>query len=189
MEGVSGRPGLLRRGWWRLVDGTYPWGSFVVCPDRMGVIRYRLVIYPPGIGAAERRRLRVWRGWPMWGALLWIVSCVILTGLIGPRPALLMSTAAYLGAGVAALLRAGDVRARVHMMRATVMTGRPDPVSRGARRKLKTLAATLIEADEHRQLGLISPIDYEMTWWQVYDQAQPHHVSPHRTTHWWERSA
>ena len=66
----------------------------------MGVTRYRLVIYPPGISETERRRLRVWRGWPMWGALLWIVSYVILTELIGARPALLVSTATYLGGGV-----------------------------------------------------------------------------------------
>ena len=189
MEGVPGRPGLLRRGWLRLADGTCPWGSLVVCPDRMGVIRYRLVIYPPGISEAERRRLRVWRGWPMWGALLWIVSCVILTGLIGPRPALLVSTAACLGGGVVTFTGAGDVRAQVRTMRATVMSGYPDPVSRDARRKLKRLAATLIEADEQRQLGLISPIEYEMIWWQVYDSIQPEHCSPHRTTHWWERTA
>jgi hypothetical protein len=188
MEGVPGRRGLLRRGWFRLVDGACPWGSFLVCPDRMGVIRYRLVVYPPGISEAERRRLRVWRGWPMWGALLWIGSYVIVTGLIGPRTALLISTAAYLGAGVVAFVRAGDVRARVRTTGATVMSGYPDPVSRDARRKLKALAAMLIDADHDCQLGLISAIEYEMTWWRVYDQIQPHHSSPHRT-HWWERTA
>jgi hypothetical protein len=154
----------------------------------MGVIRYRLVIYPPGISEAERRRLRVCRGWPMWGALLWIASYVILAGLIGPRTALAISTAAYVGAGVVTFMRAGDVRARVRTMGATVMSGNPDPVPRDARRKLKALAATLIEADEDRQVGLISEIEYEMTWWRVYDQIQPHHSSPHRT-HWWERTA
>lgn len=186
MEGAPGRPGLLRRGWLRLADGACPWGSFVVCPDRMGVIRYRLVLYPPGISVAERRRLRVWRGWPMSGALLWIVSWVILIGLVGPRPAPLISTAAYLGGGVVAFLRAGDVRARVRTIRATAMSGYPDPVSRDASRTLKTLAATLIEADEFRRLGLLSPIEYELTWWRVYDQIQPDHASPHGTAHWWQ---
>ena len=84
MARMPGGPGVLRRGWLRLVDGAFPWGSFIVCLDRMGVTRYRLVIYPPGINEAERRRLRVWRGWPMWGALLWIASYSILTGLIEP---------------------------------------------------------------------------------------------------------
>ena len=187
-EGMAGGPGLLRRGWLRLVDGAYPWGSLFVCPDRMGVTRYQLVIYPPGISETERRRLRVWRGWPAWGALLWIASYIVLTGLIGPRTALVLSTAAYLGTGVVALMRAGDVRARVGTMRATVMSGYPDPPSRDACRKLQALAATLIEADQHRQLGLISPIEYEMTWWRVYDLIEPDHFGPHRA-HWWERTA
>ena len=185
---MAGGPGLVRRGWLRLVDGAYRWGSIFVCPDRMGVTRYQLVIYPPGISETERRRLRVWRGWPAWGALLWIASYIILTEPIGPRTALVLSTAAYLGTGVVAFMRAGDVRARVRTMRATVMSGYPDPPSQDACRKLQALAATLIEADQHRQLELISPIEYEMTWWRVYDEIEPDHCSPHRA-HWWERTA
>jgi hypothetical protein len=173
----------LRRGWLQLVDGACPWGWLNVCPDRMGVVHYRLVIYPPGINETERRRLRVWRGWPMWGALLWIASYVILTGLIQPRTALVILTAAFVGAGVVAFMRAGDVRARVREMRATVMSGYPDPLSQDARRKLLALAVTLIEADHRRQLGLLSPIEYEMTWWRVYDQMKPDHSRPGRT-HW-----
>ena len=95
MAGVPPGSGVLRRGWLRLVDGACPWGSFFVCPDRMGVTRHRLVIYPPGINETERRRLRVWRGWPTWGALLWIASDGILTGPIGSRTALVISTAAF----------------------------------------------------------------------------------------------
>ena len=180
MAGVPGGPGVLRRGWLRLVDGAWPWGLVIVCPDRMGLTHYRLVIYPPGINETERRRLRVWRGWPMWGALLWIASYVMLTGLIEPRSALVVSTAAVVGPGVVAFMRAGDVRARVRVMRATVMFGYPDPLSQDARRKLLALADTLIEADNRRQLGLLSPIEYEMTWWRVYDQINPDHSSPHR---------
>jgi hypothetical protein len=171
-----------------LADGAYPWGSFFVCTDRMGVTRYQLVIYPPGISETERSHLRVWRGWPTWGALLWIASYIILTGLIEPRTALIISTGVYLGAGVVAFRRAGDVRARVRTMRATVMSGYRDPPSREACRKLQALAATLIEADQHRQLELISPIEYEMTWWRVYDQIGLDHSGPHRA-HWWERTA
>jgi len=187
MARMPGGPGVLRRGWLRLVDGAFPWGSFIVCLDRMGVTRYRLVIYPPGINDTERRRLRVWRGWPMWGALLWIASYVILHGLIGPGTALGISTAAFVGTGVVAFIRAGDVRGRVRTMSATVMSGYPDPLSQDARRELRVLAATLIEADDRRQLGLLSPIEYEMTWWRVYDQIEQAHSRLHRM-HWWERT-
>ena len=188
MAAMPRGPGILRRGWLRLVDGDCPWGSITVCPDRMGVVHYRLVIYPPGISETERRRLRVWRGWPMWGALLWMACYVILAGSIGPRTALAISTAAYVGTGVVAFVRAGGVRARVRAMRATVMSGYPNPLSQDARRKLRALAATLIEADHRRQHGLISPIEYEMTWWRVYDEIEPDRLRTHRT-HWWERIA
>ena len=47
------------------------------------------------------------------------------------------------------------------------MSGYPDPLSQDARRKLLALAATLTEADHRRELGLLSPIEYEMTWWRV----------------------
>ena len=57
-------------------------------------------------------------------------------------------------------------------MKATVMSGFPDPSSRAICRTLQALAVTLIEADQHRQLGLISPIQHEMIWWRVYDQIQ-----------------
>ena len=124
----------------------------------------------------------------MWGALLWIACYVILAGPIGPRTALAISTAAYVGTGVVAFMRAGGVRARVRAMRATVMSGYPDPLSENARRKLRALAATLIEADHRRQQGLISPIEYEMTWWRVYDEIEPDRLRPQRT-HWWERIA
>ena len=156
-------------------------------PRSHGVIRSWLVVYPPGITEAERRRLRVWRGWPMWGPLQWIGSYVIVAGLIGQRTALPISTAAYLGVGVVAFVRAGDVRARVRTAGATVMSGYPDPVSRDARRKLKALAATLIDADHDFQLGLISAIVRDDLV-AVYDQIQPHHSSTHRT-HWRERTA
>jgi hypothetical protein len=172
MEGIPRGPGVLRRGWSRLLDGDRPWGSIDIRPDRMGVTQYVLVVYPPGISEAERRSVRIWRGWPMWGALLWIASYVVLTQLIDPWTARALPTAAYLGAGIAAFVRAGDARTRVRTMKATVMSGFPDPSSRAICHKLQALAVTLTEADEHRQLGLISPIEYEMIWWRVYDQIQ-----------------
>ena len=122
-----------------------------------------------------------------WMTLLFPLAGCILTGLIGPRTALVISTAAFVGTGVVAFIRAGDVRARVRTMRATVMSGYPDPLPQDARRKLRALAATLIEADHRRQLGLLSPIEYEMTWWRVYDQIEPDHSRPHRM-HWWEHT-
>ncbi|HEX2402769.1 MAG TPA: DUF6611 family protein, partial [Mycobacterium sp.] len=59
MNGIRTGSGLLRRGWSRLLDGDRAWGSLEIRPDRFGVTRYRLVVFPPGIDDAERRRVRM----------------------------------------------------------------------------------------------------------------------------------
>src|SRR3954470_24247307 len=99
MSDIRTGSGLVRRGWLRLLDGDRAWGSMEVRPDRFGVTRYRLVVFPPGISEAERRRVRVARGWPLWGALVWVFCEVSLSHLTGPLTALVTSTAVYLGLG------------------------------------------------------------------------------------------
>ena len=160
----------LSRRWWRMLDGECSWGSFDIRPDRFGAIRYRLVVYPPGIDETQRRRVRVWRGWPLWGALLWIVSEIWLTNLMPPWWALAIATAAYFGSGAAALALAGDARTQVRTMGGMVVAGHREATSAAVCRRLQTLAEALTEADAQRQQGLISAIDHEMAWWRVYDQ-------------------
>jgi len=63
---------VLRRLGHRVLDGDTPWGSMSVRPQRWGATSYRIVIYPPGITREECRRVRVWRGFPEWGVLLWL---------------------------------------------------------------------------------------------------------------------
>lgn len=167
------RTGLLRRGWLRLLDGDRPWGSLDIRPDRFGVTRYRLVVYPPGISEPERRRVRVARGWPLWGAFVWVTCEIFLTNMTAPWTAFAISTAACLGLGLWAFANAGPPRARVRTIAAMVMAGHHDPVSGAARGRLEELAATLLAADERLAAGEISAIQHEMVWWQVYDQMSP----------------
>jgi hypothetical protein len=164
--------GLLHRGWLRLLDGDRPWGSIDIRPDRFGVTRYRLVVYPPGIDESERRRVRVARGWPLWGALVWITCEIALSRQTAPWAAFAVSIAAYVGSGLVAMAMAGEPRTRVRTMAAMVMAGHHDPISGAARHRLEILAATLIEADERLARGQISPSEHEMTWWRVYDQME-----------------
>ena len=114
MSGVRTGSGLLRRGWSRLLDGDRAWGSIEVRPDRFGVTRYRLVVFPPGISEPERRRVRVARGWPMWGALVWVFCEISLSDLTGPVTALVTSTATLhkLDSLAGALLEADELLAR-----------------------------------------------------------------------------
>lgn len=162
--------GLLRRGWRRLLDGDRPWGSIDVRPDRFGVTRYQLVVYPPGISESERRRVRVARGWPLWGALLWVACEISLSDVTGPWTAFAISTAAYIGSGMVAVVMAGIARTRVRTMAAMVMAGHHDPASTATRDRLASLASLLVEADERLERRELSPAEHELMWWRVYDQ-------------------
>jgi hypothetical protein len=167
--------GLLRRGWLRMLDGDRPWGSIEVRPDRFGVTRYRLVVYPPGISDSERHRIRVARGWPLWGALVWVVCEIWLSHVTGPWTAITISTAVYVGSGLVTVAMAGTARTRVRTMAAMVMAGHHDPASAAIRARLENLAAVLMTADERLERGQISPADHEMVWWRVYDQMESGH--------------
>jgi hypothetical protein len=169
MNGTPGS-GLLRRSWQRLLDGDRRWGSIDIRPDRFGVTRYRLVVYPPGISESERRRVRVARGWPLWGALGWIVCEIMLSHTIAPWTAFAASTSVYLGSGMVAVWMAGAPRTRVRTMAAMVMAGHHDPASGAVRDRLEDLAVMLMNADERLAAGQISPAEHEMIWWRIYDQ-------------------
>jgi hypothetical protein len=160
----------LQRRWYRLLDGERRWGSVDVHPDRFGMTRYRLVVFPPGISEPERRRVRLARGWPMWGALVWVACEVWLTQVTGPWTALALSTFALVAFGLATTATAGAPRRQVKTMAATVSAGYHDPRSAARREQLGRLALTLMDADERLERGQISSTDHEMAWWQVYDE-------------------
>lgn len=84
MHEVPHSPGRLQRWCGLLLDGENRWGFARIQVDRFGVMHYRLVLYPPGINDVERRWLRIWRGAPVWGAVLWVLSEIFLQPAIGP---------------------------------------------------------------------------------------------------------
>jgi hypothetical protein len=170
MNDMHSRAGLLRRAWQRVLDGDRLWGSIDIRADRFGVTRYRLVVYPPGVNDAERRRVRVARGSPMWGGAAWVLSEIVTTQFTGPWTALAISTAAVLAAAYIAVSMAGETRRRVHTMCAAVMVGLPDPAAIATAGKLKALAGCLIEADSALRDGRLSPAEHEVIWWRVYDE-------------------
>lgn len=145
------------------------WGSFDAYPARYGVARNRLVVFPPGITARERRILRVWRGWPLWGAALWL-SLQVGGALAGmPETALIGGTMIYIAAGAMAFVLAGDTRLRVRSLRAISIAGYGhDEVDRRYA-QLRVMARALDQADLDLEEGRISPLQHEARWWQVYD--------------------
>ncbi|EHB58273.1 hypothetical protein MycrhDRAFT_0709 [Mycolicibacterium rhodesiae JS60] len=92
------------------------WGSFAAYPARYGVARYRLVVFPPGMTVGERRILRLWRGWPLWGAALWLGLQIggELSGM--PETALIAGSMIYIAVGALTFALAGETRMRVRTL-------------------------------------------------------------------------
>jgi hypothetical protein len=155
-----------------ILDGPRAWGCLQVRPGRFGITYYRLVVYPPGLSVTERRLVRLARGWPLWGMLVWLLCQLWTGGQMSPWPAFGVSTAVFLACGAAALGLSGDAFHRVRTLCATTMAGYDDPESRAARERLIALAAILLRADEDRDRGEITAVDHELAWWQVYMRMQ-----------------
>lgn len=156
-----------------LLDGEFPWGAVISAPSRYSATQQRLIVYPPGINKGDRRWLRVWRGWTIWGGLLWFVSQVYLTPLVGPWQALALSAGLSGVAGLAAFVLAGETRSRVRTLDAYVLAGVGDPELLLGQRRLRMLATMLVTAHAQHCRGELSAVDYERIWWQVYDAMAP----------------
>ncbi|WP_123023224.1 DUF6611 family protein [Mycolicibacterium stellerae] len=172
-EDTQNRPGRLQRWCGQLLDGENRWGFVRIQVDRFGVTRYRLVVYPPGISDVERRRLRVWRGAPIWGAALWVLSEIFLQQLIGSWTALAVCTGGVLALAGVAMAKAGEARSMVRSMGVVTMPGLTEVTTMQSREALLAMAMALTAADERVDEKRMSPLDHEALWWQVYEKLAP----------------
>jgi hypothetical protein len=158
-----------QRRWSRLLDGEHVWGSLDGSVNSDGFRSYRLVVFPPGISRAERRYLRMWWGWPTWGAMSWLALVVGSAAVLSTWTALAISTMAYLGAGALVRALAGNRRSQVRTLRAVRVRGHVDDPCAVNYSLLEAIASLLALADGARDQGRLSVIDHELVWWHVYD--------------------
>ena len=152
-----------------LLDHGPVWGSFTIYPARYGVTRYRLVVFPPGISAAERRMLRVWRAWPLWGAALW-VGLQIGGAVVGmPETALIGGTMLVIASGAMTFALTGEARMQVRSVWAISMAGYRHAEVDRRYAMLRVMARALDRADMDLEEGRISPAEHEARWWRAYD--------------------
>jgi hypothetical protein len=153
-----------------LLDGENRWGYVRIQVDRFGVTQYRLVVYPPGISDEERRRLRVWRGAPVWGAALWALSAIVLHDVMGAWLMSAISTGTVLALAAVSFAKAGRTRRMVRSMGVVTMPGYTTAAMIATRDELLAKAMALTTADARLDEERISPLEHEALWWQVYDQ-------------------
>ncbi|MCV7012472.1 DUF6611 family protein [Mycolicibacterium madagascariense] len=166
----------------RVLDGRYAWGSLDVGASRQGFRHYRLVVFPPGVTASERRRIRLARSWPTWGAVAFTACLSILCTALGPWTGLMASTALWLSSGILVRLRAGDVATRVRTLSVVLMDRHHDPRSAERIALMADVAERLTHADRLLQEQKISAACHELAWGLAYDLlalGQSAHPSTH----------
>lgn len=145
------------------------WGSFDVYLPRHGVNRCRLVVFPPGVSAPELRVLRLWRGWPLWGAGLWVAAQIAGALTNTGITAFFAGTMLYIALGAVAFALTGNIRWRV---RTTWAIKAPAPLAGDMIERydrLHALARSMDRADRDLLEGRISAAEHEAAWWQAYD--------------------
>ena len=158
--------------WWsRLLDGAHPWGSFDATVGRYGIQRYRLIVYPPGSTAADRRLARLWRGWPITGAVLALLAFMLFGNVVAPPTTVLeYAVAGYVGIGALLFLRAGPVRVRVRSMSIILMPKGADVRELCRYAEWRMLVHMLTTADRMQATGATSLVEHEASWWKAYDR-------------------
>jgi hypothetical protein len=137
---------------------------------RYGVRRYRLIIYPPGISATDRQLARLWRGWPITGAVLGLLAVILLGNVVAsPETVLAFALAVYVSNGALLFLRAGPTRLRVRSMSIIYMPGAADAAVRRRYSVWQTAVQMLTRADHLLRVGAISLVEYEAIWWEAHD--------------------
>jgi hypothetical protein len=154
----------------RLLDGDHPWGSYDVKISRYSVRRYRLIIYPPGTTAADRRLARLRRGWPLGGAVLVLFAIMIGDAVSSPYTVPAVAITAYVSIRVLLFLLAGPKRVHVKSMSIVLIPGTADENERRRHTEWKILTHMLARADHMLSTYAISPVEYEAIWWQAYDR-------------------
>jgi hypothetical protein len=155
----------------RVLDGPQVWGSISTRPDRHGLPRCRLVLFPPGVTKVERRLLRLWQALPTWGAVLWLMMVICLCQSHTPWMALGIATAGYLAVAAVTFDRLRMLRTQVRTLSVETIAGYSDSDSAAIHAELMKLAAILCTADALLGQGRISSTDHEFIWWQMYDLA------------------
>jgi hypothetical protein len=154
-----------------LLDGAHPWGSFDATVGRYGIRRYRLIVYPPGSTAADRRMARIWRGWPIAGAVLALLAVMLFGNVIAsPDTVLGYAVAAYVVMGALLFLRAGPARVRVRSMSIILMPNRADVRGQCKYAEWRMLVHMLTMADRMLATGATSLVEHEAAWWKAYDR-------------------
>ena len=167
----------------RLLEGAHEWGSLQVAPaNRTGWSQYRLSVFPPGTSVPERRALTFARRWPILGAVVGVAGLLCLGGRVPVAPLSISLVAMYLaGFGTSAYLTR-RVRPAVRTLVVSIVGYGDQAEIHGNSALLARQTNALDHMDDDVHSGLITPLEYEERWWEVYDEMPERAVATRRVS-------
>lgn len=148
------------------------WGSLAGGPVRVGGRQYQLVVFPPGTDDRERRLLRLWRAWPVAGALLALAALVVLRRPVGLPAALVVAPAVFLGPFLWLRRTLRRQRRDLVVVRADYLYGPGTPKDLARCKRVVALGSRLIDAERAFDDGELTPVDFQRIWGEVHAQAR-----------------
>ena len=122
----------------------------------------------------QRRRLRLWRGWPVWGLVMWLAVAVGLSSLgASGTTVLVVATAVLVVSGVVARRTAGTLPSAVRTVDLTTIPGYNVPEGMPTPKSIADTLAELRSADRRLERGAINPVEHELIWQRVHDSIPP----------------
>jgi hypothetical protein len=145
---------------------------------RYGLWRYRLVVFRPGLSAADRRLIRLSRGWPLGGATLAMLAVILLgDSVAAARTTLFVAACVYLGVCAVLFVLTAGARAGVRSMSLVLFAGQVGPHERRRYAEWEMLVDLLTRADAMLDAGAIDATQHEALCWQAYNRLEePAHV-------------
>jgi hypothetical protein len=131
---------------------------------------YKLVIYPPGTSATERRLLALWRRWIRWGAVAVFVIPTIGTSVIPHSGAFWYAIAAicYVSGLHVLTNSTRSLRARIRKLRVGIARVAGELRYVGDAQIMESSVQSLDEIDYKCAVGEVTPVEFERVWAQVY---------------------
>jgi hypothetical protein len=127
------------------------------------------MMYSPRTSTADWRLARLWRVWPISGAVLGLLALMLLgNAAASPDTVLEVAVAGYVVTGALLFLRAGHGRMQARSMSVIVMPETTDAEELCKYREWRELVQTLTTSDDMLTTGAISPAEHKATWQHAY---------------------